>query len=323
MRLLVTGCSGYIAGRLVPCLKARGHIVAGLDRRRPETVDLDRFVHGDLLDLRSLSDALDGVEAVLHLAAAKGDFGIADREYVRDNLDATRVLITAGRKAGVRRWLFFSSVAAMGSSASYASEQAPLNPANAYGTSKAEAERLFHRLVEDDPMAEVAILRPSAVYGPGDWTDTNVYRLIDAIHRNRFVMIGTGETMKTLSYIDNVVAATLFLMDATKPGVQTYIYVDEPVMSTAELVRRIYEVLGQHGPRWHVPAGLAVGLASAADVLGRLTGVDFPITAARIKKFSTATTFDGGAIRRLGFRQPVDNDAALRATVAWYLSGAA
>lgn len=318
-RILVTGCSGYIGARLVGALAARGYAVRGLDRRPNAGVHgLETFVHADLLDASRLAEALRGVDTVFHLAAARGDFGIPSQGYRRDNVEATRALLEAGRKEDVRSWVFFSTVSAMGPSAVSVNETAPLNPETAYGASKAEAEAMFRVRADEDPAARILVLRPSVVYGPGNFPDTNVYRMIRAIDRGRFLMVGDGQTRKTLSYIDNVLAATLFGWDRLGPGLETFIYVDEPLLSTAEIVETVCRALGRSIPRWRLPLGPAVALATVMDGLARVTGIDFPVTAARIRKFCTATIFDAGAIRRLGFRQPVDNERALAATVHWY-----
>ncbi len=132
-------------------------------------------------------------------------------------------------------------------------------------------------------------------------------------------MIGKGHEIKTTSFIDNLIAAHLFLMERMRPGVQTYIYVDEPALSTGELVARLYDLLRKRQPAWYLPLPLVKPLAYLADVAAALTGVDFPVTAARIQKFCTSTNFDASAIRRLGFRQPVEMDEALKATVDWHL----
>jgi nucleoside-diphosphate-sugar epimerase len=290
-----------------------------MDRRRSTDVPgLDTFIHGDLLDEPRLAEALQGVHAVFHLAAARGDFGIRSAGYRRDNVEATRALLEAGRKEGVRCWVFFSTVSAMGPSSAHADEQVPLNPTTDYGASKAEAEALFRGLADEDPTSGILVLRPSVVYGPGNPADTNVYRLIRAIDRGRFLMIGDGQTGKTLSYIDNLLAATLFGWDRLRPGLQTYIYVDEPLLSTAEIVETVCRTLGRSIPRWRLPLRVAVAFAAVMDGLAGATGIDLPVTAARIRKFCTPTIFDSGAIRRLGFHQPIDNESALVATVRWY-----
>jgi len=319
MTSLLTGSSGYIGSRLVPELSRQEHAVHGVDRVDSDIGGLDRFMCGDLCDPQVARKVVDGVDQILHLAAAKGDWGISEKEYYRDNVEATRVLIEAGKKAGVKDWVFYSTVSVMGPSHEAIGEQAEFDPINPYGASKADAEKLFHQLAAEDPEARVLIIRPSVVYGPGNPDSTNIYRLIDAIYNNRFAMVGPGEAIKSTSYIDNLLAATLFLMNRMERGVQTYIYVDEPALSTGELVKRIYRLLDKEPPSWHIPLSVASPIATMSDFAASVTGIDFPITAARIEKFNRSTNFDASAIRELGFEQPVSNEEALRATVEWHL----
>jgi nucleoside-diphosphate-sugar epimerase len=303
----------------------RGHEVVGIDReepsyRAPESfAGPDTFVHGDLMDDAALQKAIDGVDTVLHLAAAKGDWGISKEEYYRDNLEVTETLLDSGRRAGIRNWVFYSTVSVLGPSETPLPEDADYNPINPYGGSKAEAEKRFGEFSQDDPDSQVLIVRPSVVYGPGNPPSTNVYRLIDAIYNNRFVMVGPGEAVKTTSYIENLIAATLFLMKRMEPGVKTYTYVDEPKMTTGTMVDLIYEFLGRTTPSWHVPLLMARPLAYVSDVAAQVTGIDFPITAARIEKFNRSTNFSAQAIRCLGYEQTVSNEDAMQRTVQWHL----
>ena len=319
MYSLLTGSSGYIGSRLAPKLRGRNHTIRGVDREAAETEGLDSFVQGDLCDSSIARKAVAGVDQILHLAAAKGDWGISEDEYYRDNLQATRVLIDAGKKAGVKDWVFYSTVSVMGPSHEAIGEEASFAPMNPYGASKAEAEQLFRELAAEDPEARVLIIRPSVVYGPGNPDSTNIYRLIDAIYRGRFVMVGPGEAIKSTSYIENLLDATLFLMQRMKSGVQTYIYVDEPALTTGQLVERIYHMLGKQEPSWHLPLSVASPIAKVSDVTAAVSGIDLPITAARIEKFNRSTNFDGSAIRAEGFEQSISNEAALQKTIAWHL----
>jgi nucleoside-diphosphate-sugar epimerase len=319
MSVLVTGSSGYIGSRLAERLSDRSQDVYGVDREPSENEALSGAVIGDLMDPSTLADANLDVDCVCHLAAAKGDWGISEEEYYRDNLEATRAVIEAGRTAGVKDWVFYSTVSALGPSREAVGEAADFDPINPYGASKAEAETLFHRLAEQESDARVLIIRPSVVYGPGNPPSTNIYRLVDAIYNRRFAMVGPGEAVKSTSYIENLLQATLFLMDRMERGVQTYIYVDEPALTTGTLVERIYRLLGRRPPSWHVPLSVASSIAAVSDVAADLTGTDFPITAARIEKFNRSTNFDASKIREEGFEQPVSNGEALRKTVEWHL----
>ena len=319
MDILVTGSSGYIGSRLAGRFDEQGETVHGVDRVPYEGSALTDVVTGDLLDPSTLKKTPLEVDCTCHLAAAKGDWGISEEEYYRDNLEATRKIIEAGRKAGVKDWVFYSTVSTLGPHHEPVDEEADLNAINPYGGSKAEAEKLFHQLAEEDPEARVLIIRPSVVYGPGNPPSTNIYRLIDAIYNRRFAMVGPGEAIKSTSYIENLLDATLFLMDRMERGVQTYIYVDEPALTTGQLVERIYKLLGKTPPSWHIPLSVASHIATVSDWAADLTGIDFPITAARIEKFNRSTNFDASKIREDGFEQPVSNEEALRTTVEWHL----
>jgi nucleoside-diphosphate-sugar epimerase len=138
--LLLTGASGYIAGHLIPALKDQAGTLIGVDRRQEVPEGIDSFVQGDLCDPQVARKAVAGTDQILHLATARADWGLSEEEYYRDNLDATRALIEAGRKEGVTDWVFYSTVSVMGPSCEPLSEDAGLNPIEPYGASKAEAE---------------------------------------------------------------------------------------------------------------------------------------------------------------------------------------
>lgn len=318
VRVLLTGSSGFIGGHLVEVLRERGHVVVGVDRERPQGPEPDDFVHGDLLDDGILDGVLRGVDCVFHLAASKDDWGISRQEYFRDNVAATERLIAAGRRAGVGRWFHYSTVGVLPAGAGPKDEGADYDPETDYGASKAEAEKCFHELSQDEPGAEIMILRPSAVFGPRNPETTNVHRLIEAIRAGRFVMVGDGQTRKTTSYIHNLTAVTLFLISEFRPGVQIFHYVDNPVMTTEKLVELIYQELSKSRPRWRIPRPVAESIAYLADLAAAATGIDLPITGARIAKFCTPTNFDASAIRERGFTQPVPNEEAVAKTVRWH-----
>lgn len=323
MRVVVTGAAGYIGSRLVARLARAGHAVLALDREAAAPQGAQSFLRCDLTDPAAYRDALRGADLLCHLAAAKGDWGISDEEYARDNVTATRALMEAARCAGVRHWIFYSTVSVLGPSDVALDERAPRRPVNAYGATKAECEALLEAEAAERPGMRVLVIRPSVVFGPGNPWNTNIFRLIDAIHRRRFVMIGRGREVKTTSYIDNLLDAHDFLMQrelqSPATGFEVFNYVDAPGETTAGLVARIHALLGRKPPRLRLPLALAAPLALAGDAAARLAGVDLPITSARVRKFCTATNFDASRVRDEGYAQRVSNDEALRRTVDWYL----
>ena len=323
MRVAVTGAAGYVGSRLVERMRLTGHDVLGFDREAPADTGATRFIRCDLLDSGAYAGALQGVDLLCHLAAAKGDWGISYDEYRRDNVSATETLLAAARKAGVRNWIFYSTVSVLGPSETSLDERAPRRPVNPYGASKAECEAMLERYASEDPGARVVMIRPAAVYGPGNPWNTNVFRLIDAIYRGRFVMIGQGRDVKATAYIDNLLDATMFLVRRQQQhpaGVETYHYVDEPGVTTGTLVSRIHAHLAVKPRRFRLPLALASPLALLGDAASSIFRVDLPITSARVRKFCTATHFSAHRIRDQGYVQRASNEEAIQATVQWYLS---
>lgn len=320
MRILVTGSSGFIGPHLIDALIRKGEYIVGLDRVPPQGVEPHVFVEGDLTDGESVEKALaHDIDLIAHLAAARADWGLTDEEYIRDNVTATRNLIEAAVQAGVDRWLFYSTVGVFGPSEVPIDDSAARSPRGIYGETKADAEALFDALADQRPETEITVIRPSAVYGPGNPDNTNVYRLIDAIYRRRFVMIGDGDNTKTVSYLPNLIEATLFLIEQMGPGIRKYIYVDSPALTTRALVDQIYEALDRRVPRWSLPLPVARSVAYPSDLLARFINVDLPITSARIQKFCRSTHFDRRALDETGFVPSVTPEQALKSTVDWYL----
>jgi nucleoside-diphosphate-sugar epimerase len=316
MAVLVTGSSGYIGSELVVALKSRGIAVVGIDRRPPVAgAKPDTFVLADLLDEGPLESVLLNVSEVFHLAAAKDDWGLSERDYYRDNLDATARLLSLGRARGVKRWVFYSTVGVLGSGLLARGEGAPYNPETPYASSKVDAEKLFNQYAREDPTAAIAVIRPSAVFSPANPTNNNLYRLIQAIKQGRFVMVGDGEDLKATSYLYNLLAATSFVHERLSPGFEIYHYVDEPVWTTRQLVDAIYGLLGKRQTRWHLPGSLAKATATVLDLAATLLRTDIPVTGARIRKFCTSTNFSCEKLGSLGFVAPVSIQQAVSATV--------
>ncbi|MFP4643760.1 MAG: NAD-dependent epimerase/dehydratase family protein [Spirochaetales bacterium] len=322
--IALTGSEGYIGRALERELQRSepSTAIIGIDRTPSEGDPAG--VHA--LDLSSvavdeLCKRIGGVQTVFHLAAARTDWGLTYEGYYRDNVRATRTLIEACKASGVSRIVYTGTVGVYGPSHAPIDESAPFNATTHYGLTKAQAERELIEAAQEHRWS-LRILRPSAVFSEYAPPNTNIYRLVEAIRRRRFVMIGDGSEVKTTSYLHNVVDAILWLYrDLDSGGIAAFNYVDEPRLTTREMVGVIRGELGRRGPALRLPLGLVDAPARLLDVVGNAIGKDFPITSARIRKFCTSTNFDSSAIRAAGFTPRYSSVDALKRTVAWHRDG--
>lgn len=318
MRILITGSNGFIGSHLAVLLQKQGYDVYGFDSfvgKGPS--GLSGCIIGDIRDTAATDKALEPVEAVVHLVAAHRDFGVSVSEYNDINVNGTHNVLSGCAKHGISKFVFYSSVAVYGSQPAPTTETTTPCPDSPYGRSKLAAEQVVAEWANAESNRQVAIIRPTLIFGPENYA--NMYNLIDKICRKRFVFVGSGNDVKSVAYVENLAAATLFCLSNLKRGVVVYNYVDEPQMTTRQMVERIAEYAGVSIPGLTIPLSAAMAGTYMFDILGRVIGHDFPVTAARIKKFCTSTHHTAEKIRKDGFNQPVSLEEGFRQTVEWYL----
>lgn len=316
MNILVTGDSGFIGSYLTHALEDQGHALYGIDinsvKKRPVQYP---FVIGDIRDEKILSSLPQSIDCIVHLAAAHKDFGVKKEEYYSVNVDGTRSLLRFAEKNHIKKFVFFSSVAVYGNNQPSTESTEP-HPINHYGGSKLEAEKVLQEWSLADPTREIIIIRPTVVFGP--LNVANIFKLIKQVCDGKFYWVGAGKNIKSIAYVENLVQATAFLMANQKPGVHLYNYSDEPHLETRELVEVISRLSGKKVSSFHFPLWLALFAAKAFDVLGGITGYDFPITSARLLKFNTSTEHRSEKIRQSGFTPAYTIEDGLRKNIAWY-----
>jgi len=217
----------------------------------------------------------------------------------------------------IKNLIFYSSVAVYGTQNEPTTEQSPFTPDTEYGRSKLAAENVILKWAEENKNRCVITIRPTVIFGPENYG--NVYNLIDKIYKKRFIFVGDGSNIKSVAYVENLVDATLFLIKHLKSGVQILNYSDEPQMTTAEIVNIITEFMPHSIPKFKIPLSIAVSAGNIFDVLAKITGYNFPITAKRMKKFNTATHHRAEKIRQLGFQQEISVKEGFRRMIEWYL----
>lgn len=321
MRVLLTGGCGFIGSYLAERLLASGHEVASLDLVAPKPgSSFARSTVGDVRDLRAVRKALAECDAVFHLAAAHHDFGIARDTYFDVNERGAEVLVEAMDGAGIRRLCFFSTAAVYGDTPEPRHEGSPTNPVSPYGASKLAGERVFERWVAQGDGRTALIIRPTVVFGPKNFA--NMYSLIRQIDRGRFLRVGPGTNIKSLSYVENLVDATLMLWGKSdRPAFDVYNYIDKPDLNSRQIAEAVYAGLGKSPPGIAVPLPLALALALPFDAFIALTGRNLPVSSARIKKLASfQTKFEADKLGAAGFRPKISLSEGIRRMVSWYLA---
>lgn len=312
MQVLVVGGSGFIGTRLIAALQRRGHGVRNFDSAE-STAYPELTIIGDVRDAKALTDSAAGCDAIVNLAAVHRDDVRPLTLYQEVNVGGAGALVTAATAAKVERIVFTSSVAVYGLDKKNPSELAVPEPFNEYGRTKLEAEGVFRGWADLDPNRSLVIVRPSVVFG--ETNRGNVYTLARQVATGRFLMIGSGNNRKSMSYVGNIVE---FLAAALEKSQGTFLinYADKPDLSTTELVMLLREALGKgSGPGMRLPLWLGMAAGHFFDLIARVTGRTLPISAVRIRKFAAETTIDTGALAEWGFRAPTPLTDALMATV--------
>jgi nucleoside-diphosphate-sugar epimerase len=321
-RCLVTGATGAVGPRLLQALHDGGWGIRVLARhpdRSAIAVPGAELLRGDITDAASLAPAMDGIDTVFHLASLLHVVNPPPSlraEYERVNVAGTANVVNAARSAGVRRLVFFSTIAVYGAYRGRPfGEEDPCEPETDYGRTKLEAERVVLGDTRADGPPLGTVLRLAAVYGPG--IKGNYARLVRAVARGRFVGVGPGENRRALVHDRDVARAALLAAEQHAAAGKVYNVADDQPHRLREIIEAIAAGLGRTPPRWHVPLGPALGLAGLAERVSAALGMTPPIRRATIEKYVEDVVVDAARIgRELGFTPQVDLRAGWADTAA-------
>jgi len=321
MRILVTGGTGFTGKALVRRLLELGHHVVALDCKEGlKTRELREWgaelILGSVTDEAAVHRAMRGVEAVCHLAAAFRETNVPDRHYREVNVGGTRNVARAALAAGARKLVYCSTCGVHGNvDAPPGGEDAPIRPADYYQRTKYEAEpvvRDFHQRGLPS-----VILRPAAIYGPGD--PERFLLLFRRVARGTFPMFGDGGTWYHPLFVDHLVDAfVLALRDGAGDG-EAYLIADDEYVTIEQLVRRVAGALGIDVKIPHFPVWPAVAAGHVCEKLCRPFGLTPPIFPRRVDWYRQNRAFKiDKAKRDLGYQPRVGLDEGLRRTAEWY-----
>ncbi len=312
MKVLVTGAEGFVGSALCEALRHSGCIVrkalrhaGGCGGADDELVEV-----GDIGKKPKWDAAVAGVDAVVHLAARTHILKEISRdpesEFRRVNVEATRTLAEAARCAGVRRFVFVSTIQVLGNATAdspFCADDSP-RPQGPYARSKLEAERALIAAAAESAM-ETVILRPPLIYGPG--VKGNFLRLMRLVDRGLPLPFGRLRNQRSLLGVRNFADAIVVSLRHPAAAGGTFLLCDGEDLSTAELAARLAAACGRRARLLPVPERVLRVLLRAAGgerLVERLAG---------------SLCVDGRGFReRLGWTPPVSVEAGLRETACWY-----
>jgi nucleoside-diphosphate-sugar epimerase len=315
--VLVTGGAGYTGGHLCRKLAARGDhvrtlVLPGMDASALKPLGVE-IVEGDLTRKESLAPAVRGAAVVYHIAAVYREQNVPRRVFWDVNVGGTRNLLESAAAAGVKRFVHCSTVGVQGDIEDPpANEDAPYAPGDYYQESKMEGELLalrFHR----EGKLPVVVFRPVGIYGPGDTRFLKLFRNV------RKPMIGTGNVLYHLTYIDDLVEGIRLAGETSGVDGETFTLAGPRYTTLNELYAAIAEAVGAKPSRVHLPLWPFLLAGAACETACRPFGISPPIYRRRMDFFVKDRAFDISKARRiLGYNPQVDLMEGLANTAAWY-----
>jgi len=269
-------------------------------------------------DVSEVRAAMDGVDAVVHMAALLHIVNPPSEmreKYVRVNVGGTEAVVDAAIKAGVQCVVLFSTIAVYGASGGRVlDEMSPTNPDTFYGQTKLDAEQIVLKARRADGAPLGTVLRFGAIYGSR--IKGNYERLTNALSRNRFIPVGNGLNRRTLIYDRDVGRAVVQVVSHPAAAGRLYNVTDGGFFSMNEIIEAICLALGRKPPLFSLPAGpirMAAGLITkGAGLLGRKA----PITRDTVDKYTEDIAVDGSLFQKeIGFAPQFDLKAGWKDAV--------
>ncbi len=320
MKVFVTGGTGFIGGHLVHELIKRGFIIRVLARNEEKARILFNrdveIIKGDILNDSLLEKVLAGIDVVVHLASIINIGNVPENYYYRINVEGTENLLKACSKAGVKRFVFSSSVNVYPPvSPKILTEESPCAPDEILGRTKLEAENLLINFCREVGI-EFIILRISRVYGP---RDLSLLKLFQQIGSNFFLMLGKGKGFIQPVFVGDVVNAIILSMTKRNVINQTFIIAGSEVFTKKDFCNEIAKVMGKKIPALYLPIPLAMPFIYIFEKISVLFGKNPSISRRRARFFLTSQFFNIQKAKHiLDFEPETNIREGLKATVDWY-----
>lgn len=312
MKITLIGASGFVGTRLMDLLRNKGHELLNIDKQQSHFFP-DLTVIANVLDQPKMLELIKDTDLVVLLAAEHRDDVSPTSLYYDVNVQGMRHVLEAMQQNGIKRLVFFSSVAIYGLNKSNPDEYFPADPFNHYGKSKWQAEQKLQHWYREHPDWNINIVRPTVIFG--ERNRGNVYNLLDQIAHGRFLMVGKGLNVKSMAYVGNVVAFVDYLIDTQREAYQVYNYVDKPDFDMNKLLALVSKVLNKKIAKVHFPYALGMMGGYFFDALAFISRRKLSISSVRVRKFCANTQYCADKMLKSGFKAPYSLEEGLSKTL--------
>lgn len=271
MNTFVTGGTGFIGSHLVDYLLESRNIseVRCLVRNREKWLRGKDYVRisGDLHSISLLHKAMENIDVVFHLAGLV--MAKSQKEFDRANVEATENILLVAKKAGVKKMVILSSLAAAGpANGKPLTESEPMNPVSRYGKSKKKMEDMIHQAALGD--MTVSVLRPPAVYGP---REDQIYSFFKIMNYGLCPIVGDGEKPEiSMVYVDDVIQGISKAAALESPGVHTYFVSGPEIYNWNQIRRAAGKALGKKTLPIRIKPKLVKKLSSVVETSASFLG---------------------------------------------------
>lgn len=320
MKVLVTGGTGFTGYNLSRRLLDDGHQVRLLVRSRsrvllPSSDNLE-VIEGDIRDHKAVDESAQGVEKIYNIAAMYRTAGSVDQDYHDIHVKGTQHLMRAALRHDIRRVVHCSTVGVHGDvKEGKATELSPYAPADIYQRTKLEGELWAREFAEKKNLA-LSVIRPTAIYGPGDMRLLKLFKL--AV-RGITPVIGNGKIYYHMVYIDDLVQGFLLAAEKDEAVGQVFIIGGEENMILDDLLTTIARITNRRDTLLHFPALPFQLLGSICEKICIPLGIEPPIYRRRVDFFTKSRAFDiSKAKNLLGYTPHYGLHDGLSRTAEWY-----
>jgi nucleoside-diphosphate-sugar epimerase len=313
MHITIIGGSGFVGTHLTTRLLAAGHTVKIADKNDSAKYPQLR-VYADVREPDTLEKVLSDTDVVINLAAEHRDDVTPKSLYDDVNLTGAENVCNVCVKLGIKKIIFTSSVAVYGFAPLGTDETGNINYFIDYGRTKWLAEEKYRAWLASNPENSLTIIRPTVIFG--EQNRGNVYNLLRQIAGGKFPMVGKGTNVKSMAYVENIVAFIEYNLNHT-PGEYLFNYIDKPDFDMNILVTEINRILGKSGKLFHWPYWLGYFGGLCFDVLAKILHRKLPISSIRVKKFCSNTMFEAANIKQTDFKAPVSLIEGLERTIQY------